>query len=172
MFSRLLLDPRFASLRFGRVILAGSIVRPDYDWAQHVDSGRIEQVVSHCGDKDWVVGIAQYIIPGSGPSGRRGFVDKAVRNVKAAGFGHGTFFDIEPMKANLAQGGAWDRFLTYPADRLVGDDEMTGPAEWSPSGVAVAVRSLIKLLTVVGLGPLIWLALQLVSAVTALIYAR
>lgn len=172
LFSRLLLDPRFATLKFGRVILAGSIIRPDYGWAQHISSGRIEQVVNHCGDKDWIVYLAQYAMPSSGPSGRGGFVDKAVRNVKATDFGHGTFFDIEPMKVNLAQGGIWDRFLTYPANRLAGENEMAGPAEWHPNRVAVFVRFLAKLLALIGLGPLIWFVMQLLSAVKAVVHAK
>lgn len=171
LFSRLLLDPKFAGLKFGRVILAGAIVRPDYDWTRHVASGRIEQVISHCGDKDTVVGLAQFTIPGSGPSGRTGFVDPVVRNVRAAGYGHGTFFDIEPMKANLAPGGAWDRFLTYPADRMAGAEAMEGPASWSPNGLAMVFRGLFKLLAL-PLGPPIWLAMQLIAAVKSVLTAK
>ena len=172
LFSRLLLDPRFESLKFGRVILAGAIVRPDYDWAQHIASGRIEAVVNHCGDRDRIVHLAQYAMPGSGPSGRVGFLDPIVRNVRAENYGHSTFFDIEPMKANLAPGGAWDRFLTYPADQLAGQDEMARPAAWSPDWSAMFVRPLAKLLALAGLGPLFWFGMQLVSAIKAVVHAK
>jgi len=172
LFSRLLLDENFDGLKFGRVILAGSIVPPDYDWGQHIRAGRIEQVVSHCGDKDGVVLLAQYFIPNSGPSGRIGFTDKAVRNVRATDYGHGTFFDIEPMRANLAPGGIWDRFLTYPPENLEGDDQMTGPATWSPNPLAVVTRFATKLLALLGLGPLLWFGMQLWSAIKTLLYAR
>lgn len=174
VFSRLLLDPRFESLKFGRVILAGAIVRPDYDWAQHIASGRIEAVVNHCGDKDWIVYLAQYAIPDSGPSGHVGFLDPIVHNVKARNYGHDTFFDIEPMKANLVPGGAWDRFLTYPAYQMAGEDEdaMTRPATWSPDCLAIFVRALAKLLALAGLGPLSWFGMQLVSAVKAIVHAK
>jgi hypothetical protein len=173
LFARLLVDARFKDLRFGRVILAGSIVAPNYDWAQHVTSGRIEQVVNHCGDRDAVVRSAQYFIPHSGPSGRCGFIDKTVHNVRAEGYGHGTFFDTEQMRTNLAPGGVWDRFLTYPPDSLANDDAMiAGPAKWSPGKVAVFVRFALKLLAVAGLGLLIWLFMQFLSALRALVQAK
>jgi hypothetical protein len=171
LFSQLLLEPEFATLRFGRVILAGSIVRPDYDWTKHLSSGRIEQVINHCGDKDWVVGLAQFTIPHSGPSGRIGFVDRAVRNVKALGYGHGTFFDLEPMKANLALHGSWDRFLTYPQDQLVGDAGMAGPSRWLRPWAGSVSRWLLTLLAL-ALGPLVWFGMQLYSAIGTIIKGR
>lgn len=171
LFSRLLLEDEFADLKFGRVLMAGSIVPPDYDWAQHTKSGRIEQVINHCGDKDWEVGIAELFIPGSGPSGRGGFVDTEARNVLAAGFGHGTFFEIEPMRTNLNKGGPWDRFLTYPPRAMAGDGEMEGPATWSPSAAAAFARLVLKALSPV-LGPLIWLAMELISAIRAVIAGK
>lgn len=171
LFSRLLLEREFADLKFGRVLLAGSIVRPDYDWAQHTRSGRIEQVINHCGDKDWEVGIAEFFIPGSGPSGRGGFVDTETHNVLAAGFGHGTFFEIEPMNANLLPGGSWDRFLTYPPRAMAGDGEMEGPATWSPSAAAAFARLVLKALSPV-LGPFIWFLMEVNSAIRTVIHGK
>lgn len=172
LFSRLLLEPRFKDLKFGRLILTGSIVRPDYDWAQHVRSGKIEVVVNYCGDQDWIVSLAQFAIPKSGPSGRLGFVDETVMNAKAVGFGHNTFFNKEALKANLKNGGAWDRFLTYPQNRVVGEIAMPSLKRWAPNFASTTVRVVAKILAFAGLGPLIWLAMQLISAVKAALFAK
>lgn len=171
LFARLLLENQFSDLKFGRVIFGGSIVAPDYDWAPHVKLGRVEQVINHCGDQDWIVEIAQFVIPGSGPSGRNGFVDRTARNVRAKGFGHGTFFELEPMKANLLTGGAWDRFLTYPARTLAAEDEINGPSNWQPNPSAAITRHLAKALSPV-LGPITWFVMQAIAAISAVIRGR
>lgn len=171
LFSRLLLDDRFSDLRFNRVILAGSIVRPDYNWSSHVKSGRIELVINHCGDKDNAVFIAEFMMPNSGPSGRIGFLDAVVSNVRAPGYDHGSFFELDRMRANLAPNGAWDRFLTAPAERIAGDEIMVRPHHWAANPLALPSRIALKISSVV-LGPLFWFFFQGWAAIKAIVWAK
>lgn len=171
LFSRLLLNDRFSDLRFNRVILAGSIVRPDYDWSRHVKSGRIAHVVNHCGDKDIAVFVAEFMMPNSGPSGRVGFQDSVVSNVRAPGYDHGSFFDLDHMRANLATDGAWARFLTAPAERIAGNEIMVRPHHWAPNPLAFPARITLKLFSVV-LGPLFWFIFQAWAAIKAIVWAK
>ncbi|EPJ76908.1 hypothetical protein CFII64_27413 [Pseudomonas sp. CFII64] len=65
LFSLILEDPDFHDLKPGRVIRAGSIVRPEFDWSRHIASGRVEAVMNHVVAKDSAVPLAQYTIPGA-----------------------------------------------------------------------------------------------------------
>lgn len=171
LFSRLLLNNRFSDLRFNRVILAGSIVRPDYDWSSHVKSGRIKQVINHCGDRDNAVFVAEFMMPNSGPSGRVGFLDPVVTSVRAQGYDHGSFFDLDRMRANLEPNGAWDRFLTAPAERIAGDEIMVRPHQWAASPLALPSRITLAVSSVV-LGPFFWLVFQGWAAIKAIVWAK
>lgn len=145
LFAKLLKDPRFAELRFGRVVLAGSIVRPDYDWSAQIAAGRVQAVLNHCGDKDWVVCLAGPTIPDTGPSGRIGLQDGAVLNVAAPGYKHGTFFEKNGLEENLAPEGLWDRFFRLPLSTF-SSERMATPAaaQWRavPSVCRLLVRGL------------------------------
>lgn len=118
LFAMVLDDPEFSELRFGRVITAGSIIRPDFEWSQFLAAGRVEAVLNHIGDRDKPVLCAQFLIPGTGPSGRFGFVDPAVINHEQAGFDHSACLSSEHLRQTLAEGGMWDRYLTQPAGRF------------------------------------------------------
>jgi hypothetical protein len=116
LFSLVLEDEEFADLTFGRIITAGSIIRPDFDWGRHVNSGRIEAVLNHVGAKDGSVPFAHYTIPGTGPGGKVGYTSGAAYNVRNRDFGHSDFFKPVNMKALIANGGLWHSFLTRPLD--------------------------------------------------------
>lgn len=118
LFAKLLDEPAFRHLQFGRVILAGSIVRPDYPWRRHLDDGRVEAILNHCGSRDRIVDLAAFAIPDTGPSGRVGFADPAVLNVRAEGYGHSTLFEDRGLGESLAPDGLWDRFLRIPLSTL------------------------------------------------------
>jgi serine/threonine-protein kinase len=107
---------RNRDLQVGRVILAGSILRPDFDWAALRASGQVEQVLNHRGDHDRWVPIAHYVISDSGPSGTSGFLCPGVIERVATGFGHSDFFG-EQMSA--AYSTAWRPFLTLHAAETV-----------------------------------------------------
>jgi hypothetical protein len=126
-------------LRFGRVILTGCILRPDFDWARIKNARLVDDVMNHYGTADIVVPCAQATIWDSGPSGRRGFDGAEVINVRAAGMGHSDLFSID---RSLADGRTaletsywdyWRPFLTLPQVELVNLPERCDPARpWRP----------------------------------------
>lgn len=81
-------------LNFGRIILTGCILRPDFDWKRIKDAKLVEDVLNHYGTKDRIVPLAHATIWDSGPSGRRGFDSDQVLNICAEGCGHSDLFSI------------------------------------------------------------------------------
>jgi hypothetical protein len=132
LFSMVLLDEEFSDLRFGRVITAGSIIRPDFDWTAAIGSGRVDAVLNHMGGKDGAVPFAQFLIPGTGPGGRKGYLDPAALNQQSAEFGHSDALTEANLRQLLAKGGLWDRFLTQPKGQFVPTNPYR-PKKWSPA---------------------------------------
>ncbi|UOA33313.1 hypothetical protein DSM110093_03138 [Sulfitobacter sp. DSM 110093] len=118
LFALLLENEQFCDLKFGRVITVGSIIHPDFDWSKHIDSGKIEAVLNHVGQKDIPVRAAQFFIPGTGPSGQKGFKDSASINVSEQSYGHSSAFEPSELKKNLGTGGLWDQFLQNPLNHF------------------------------------------------------
>ena len=87
-------------LHFGRIILTGCILRPDFDWKRIRDEGLVENVLNHYGTKDIIVPLAHFTIIDSGPSGCRGFDSDQVLNIHADGYGHSDLFSIKKFVAN------------------------------------------------------------------------
>ena len=113
----MLADTSDDPLKLGRVILTGSIVQPDFQWKQLLDSGRIEALLCHYAGRDVPVRIAQFTIPDSGPSGRYGFNDQVnVLHKFEPAFGHSDYF----IEANLdrVMREKWAPFLTLPLPEL------------------------------------------------------
>jgi hypothetical protein len=112
-------------LRFGRVILTGCVLRPDFDWKSIKDAGLVEDVLNHYGTADGVVPLAHATIWDSGPSGRRGFDGDQVLNVQALGFGHSDLFSLDKCAVDGATCLAhsyqrhWRPFLSLPREELV-----------------------------------------------------
>jgi hypothetical protein len=102
-------------LRFGRVILTGCVLRPDFDWNCLEQAGLVEAVMNHYGTADPVVPLAHPIIFDSGPSGRRGFDSGGVLNIRAAGLGHS---DLFKKRLDSSYSDYWKPFLTLPAEEL------------------------------------------------------
>lgn len=103
-------------LKFGRLILTGSILRPDFDWEAVKTSGIVDEVLNHFGTSDIIVPLAPWTIPSSGPSGRRGFDSTTVLNVEATGAGHSDFFRDRLLRNFYTT--VWRPFLTLPAQEL------------------------------------------------------
>lgn len=111
LLSEMLKSDAYRDIELGRVVLAGSIVRPDFDWKSVLDRGQVEAVLCHCSEKDWVVRLAQFTIPGTGPSGYCGFDQRgSIAHVREIDFGHSDYF-IEEHQAHVIKG-IWDSFLT------------------------------------------------------------
>lgn len=122
-------------LQFGRVILAGCILRPDFDWKSIREAHLVEDVLNHYGTEDRVVPLAHGTITESGPSGRRGFDGDQVLNIRAIGFGHSDLFSIErhhdkglTYLSNSYQK-YWRPFLTLPSVELAALPDRKDPEE-------------------------------------------
>lgn len=95
-----------------RVILTGSILRPDFDWAA-IAEDRVEAVLNHRAGRDIPVRLSGAVIPDSGPSGIIGFQpDLRVIEYEDQALTHSGFFDIERLPAIFGQ--VWARFLREP----------------------------------------------------------
>lgn len=161
LLSMVLTDPDFEDLKFGRVITAGSIIRPDFDWDSLIENGRVEAVLNHVGGKDKPVLIAQFAIPGTGPGGRVGYTANKAINVCIPTFKHSDFFLTENLRAQIADGGLWHNFLTHPLEHFAPEGRLI-PASWNraPLVVRSATRCLGYLLFAV-FAPFSWLRRQL-----------
>ena len=162
LFVQLLALPEFDDLRFGRVIAAGSVIRPSYDWSQRIRQGRIEAVLNHCGGKDLAVPFAQFFIPGTGPGARHGFSDAGAINVMNPDYRHSSCFNIADLKANLADGGLWDRFLRGSLHTAVGEAERFCAQPWHP--VWRPIRGFVRLIGMALIAAIAWVALTIISA--------
>ena len=57
----------------GRIIMAGSVLRPDFDWSAIIEGGQAEVILNHYGSRDLWAFASEFFIPDSGPAGLRGF---------------------------------------------------------------------------------------------------
>ena len=132
LFSLVLQDPEFADLRFGRVITAGSIIRPDFDWGRHFREGRVEAVLNHVAAKDGAVPFAVWAIPGTGPGGKVGYMAQQVLNVRNLQYGHSSFFEDQHLPALIGEDGMWRSFFTRPLKPLRDDSVFVPKDTWQP----------------------------------------
>jgi uncharacterized CHY-type Zn-finger protein len=98
------------TLQVGRVILTGCILRPDFEWEEMINRGQVQAVLCHVATKDFWAGISHFVIPDSGPSGRRGFNDRLNVLHAARSAGHSDFFKEKVMPELFAH--VWQPFLT------------------------------------------------------------
>lgn len=112
-----------SELRLGRVVLTGSVIPPDFDWSTYLGGTepRVEAVLCHCGGRDGVVPLAQFLVPRSGPSGQFGFnpqegTEGRLVHRFESDFKHSDYF----VEANLDRlmNEDWGEFLTAAAEDL------------------------------------------------------
>lgn len=129
------------SLKVGRLILAGSILRPDFDWDLLLRRGQVQAVLNHCAGRDKWVPLAHLVVPDAGPSGTRGFLHhRSVIHREEREFGHSTFFEDVEMEVNYRS--AWDVFLKRPTERIHELQIGTSVSRWSP--LPIVVRELVR----------------------------
>lgn len=158
LFSLVLEDPGFADLKFGRVITAGSIIRPNFDWDRHLAEKRVEAVMNHVAAKDGSVPFAQWCIPGSGPGGKVGYTSREVINVRNDAFGHSSFFRPENLGGLIRKNGLWHSFLTRPLGPFRPEGSFVKEGSWKPPSLwLVAVPRILGFLVFVGVGIFSWL---------------
>jgi hypothetical protein len=175
-------------LQFGRLILAGCILRPDFDWKRIREAHLVEDVLNHYGTADCIVPLAHVTIIESGPSGRRGFDGDQVLNIQAVGFGHSDLFSIDERTENgltfltNSYQKYWRPFLTLPATELATLPDRIDPQSpwrqfpWPLRGtlfpfLALPLVLAIVSLAVAGIGEPLWswqpLLLDFAEAATA-----
>lgn len=151
-------------LRFGRVILAGSILRPDFEWEQVKKAELVGEVLNHYATKDPIVPLAHWTIWDSGPSGRRGFDSSVVTNIRAEGLGHSDLFAVDkcvkddaylqPCPNKEARGQRhldhtyeryWRPFLQLPNDELSALPDISPPRSRWRQGHAALRGTLLPL---------------------------
>ncbi|WP_437880085.1 hypothetical protein [Pseudomonas sp. LRF_L74] len=162
LLSLVLQNPAFDDLRFGRIITAASIVRPDFDWDRHIACGRIEAILNHVGDKDRAVPFAQFFIPGAGPGGRAGYLAKSTLNVRTESFGHSGFFIAENLRVLISREGLWHGFLTRPLAHFHPEGAFTPKPDWKRAPLPLrCVARLLAWTIFCALAPLSWLRRRL-----------
>jgi pimeloyl-ACP methyl ester carboxylesterase len=118
-------------LRVGRIIMAGSVLRPDFDWCTIIGRGQAEAVLNHYGSHDLWAFVSEFFIPDSGPAGFRGFGEcPRVFNRREPRFRHLTFF--QSRHVDTVHRTLWRPFLTRPADELGGLAGPGNPRSWRP----------------------------------------
>lgn len=158
LFSLVLEDPTFTDLKFGRVITAGSIIRPDFDWERHFDDDRVEAVMNHVAAKDGSVPFAQWCIPGSGPGGKVGYMSRSVINVRNDTFGHSSFFELCNLTNLIGKNGLWHSFLTRPLQFFKPQGLFVKADGWNePSPWLTAIPRALGFLIFCGVGVVSWL---------------
>lgn len=89
------------AMRFGRVVLAGSVLPPDYPWDELLNEQRIERVRSDRGQRDWPVGWLcsalnrGFFMKDVGTGGYTGFERGEVIQERYHPGGHGGMFTEE-----------------------------------------------------------------------------
>lgn len=130
-------------LRAGRVILLGSILRPDFDWAAPLSDGRVDGVLNLMGGRDRWVPLSQFAIPDSGASGTAGFgcADARINNVACDATTHTSFFAPRELQARFAA--VWGPFLTAPSAVIAQGTTAARPWRATSGGVQRTVATAI-----------------------------
>src|SRR6476659_6535649 len=81
------------NIRVDTVILAGSVLRSAFFWADLIPS-RVRRVINDCGAQDAVLLASQFLVPLTGMAGRTGFVGMNGPEFtnRYSMFGHGGYF--------------------------------------------------------------------------------
>lgn len=130
-----------ADIKLGRIILAGSIVRPDYDWNKVITNGQVEAVMCHYSPKDFWVKMSHYTIPGSGPSGCMGFNDgESVVHSREETYGHSDYFHEDNIDHVMNE--VWAPFLTKNIVNLSAQNKgVNKEPNWSESKIRYITHS-------------------------------
>ena len=177
-------------LTFGRIILTGCVLRPDYNWNALKKAGLVKEVLNHFATKDAIVPLAHWTIWDSGPSGRRGFDDTEVYNVQSEGLGHSDLFSTKrciingKQKQRCPDKGArgmrhldhtyekyWRPFLTLPSGELSGLPDITPPRETWRQAPALLRGTLFQVLMLPLLLSLLLMLLARVGGVLSSIWS-
>ena len=116
------------SLKIGRLILLGSVVRPDFPWEELVRREQVEAILNHGATNDEWVPMAQYVIPESGPGGTYGFRPPVI-NIPAVCLHHSDYFEDAWLKRLFHD--VWQPFLSWRTPQL--NSPPVEPRTWKRS---------------------------------------
>ncbi len=154
-------------LQVGRVILLGSIVRPDFDWRPLLDRGQVEAVLNHFSPDDGTVRLAQLGIWDSGPAGSCGAnAGTGAINHVTPGLRHSDYFRAEHLTSLYDE--VWRPFLTQGKGQLhasatSGDGTWKGLPRLLQRAIRHFVSGLALLLAFLGMVALTLGTVRLVS---------
>lgn len=105
---------KYDDIRFDKVILCGSILPRDFDWAKLFARDQVALVRNERGHKDPWPGWADRLVPGTGTSGSEGFdwFEAIVEDTVYDEFGHSEFLDKRHIEEH------WVPFLRRPPSPL------------------------------------------------------
>jgi hypothetical protein len=84
---------KYPQIHFDRIILTGSIIRPEFPWEEFISRGQVGAILNQHGGHDIWVRIVEWFVADAGPSGGRGFdSDVGIIQQNHPGFNHGDYF--------------------------------------------------------------------------------
>ncbi len=105
---------KYEDVRFDKLVLAGSILPSDFDWATLFSRDQVSSVRNECGQKDPWPGWAGRLAARAGTGGSKGFewFGAGVENVRCEWFGHSDAL----MRGHIEK--LWLPFLSHPPSPL------------------------------------------------------
>jgi serine/threonine-protein kinase len=118
---------RYPYLRFDKVLLCGSILPCDFPWAALLERGQVQAVRNEFGRHDvWTRAVA-WFVPGTGPSGLRGFDAVHARlEQERFEFEHSEYFERGHMEIR------WIPFLTAEVEQRAAREIEIEPPRGAP----------------------------------------
>ncbi len=111
-----------------RLVLAGSVLRSDFNFERLLRSEKVRQVVNDCGTDDNVLLLSQLFILFTGMAGRVGFYgftsDEVINRFHPGGHSH--YFIDGPDGTSPFMEKYWTRLLTTEDEPLPGEPRATG----------------------------------------------
>ena len=112
---------RYRDIRVDKVILCGSILPMQFPWDELISNGQVSEVLNDVGTEDRWPTICSFVVPGTGASGRVGFIRKHSRlRQEFHNLSHSEYFDAGQIRSRwipfLKSG---DVFIDGRRDQLV-----------------------------------------------------
>jgi hypothetical protein len=109
------------------VILAGSVLKSNFDWTRLLNSGKLKRVINDCGIDDNILLLSQMCVLLTGMAGRVGFYgfsDEQVMNRYFAG-GHSHYFQPAGADLDSFMRSRWVPILAHGTDPELPDERVT-----------------------------------------------
>jgi serine/threonine-protein kinase len=141
---------RYPYLRFNKVLLCGSILPRDFPWDVLIDRGQVQAVRNEYGARDVWTRLAQWFVPGTGPSGLVGFSNTHERlEQERFDYSHSEYFERGHMEAR------WVPFVKRRVRHITPRDRATAP----PRGTRSVGAWILYALLLAAVAAIAWRAL-------------